>query len=296
MSAPAVRRADAEPAVAFAPVLYACDFSAGAPDALRVAVALARTYGAGIVGLHVIPTRLPAKGGFRSLPNPSLLRPSLRADLGRALDGALQPARAAGATTRSEIREGIAADEILQAAEALDAGVVVVGTRRRGVVGRSALGSVAENVLRHSGRPVLAVPADFHACAAWPQKILWATDFSADAALALRYAASIATRCDAELVALHVDEARVGQHRDSMRDVEERLRGEVAVAGAARRVATVAAAGRAADVIAAEAAAQVVDLVVMGASGAGALGRWVGSTVTAVARHSECPVLVVPRR
>ena len=290
-------RADGEPAVAFAPVLYACDFSASAPDALPVAVALARAYGAGIVALHVIPTRLPEVGGFRSLPNPSLLRPSLRDDIGRALDGALQPARAAGVATRAEIREGSPADGILEVAEALAAGVVVVGTRRRGALERSALGSVTETVLRKTSRPVLAVPPGFHASAAWPQKVLWATDFSDDAGLAVRYAASIARQCRAELAALHVDEALAGRHDGSARVLEERLRADLATAsGAAPGGEVIVAPGRAAAVIVAEAAARAVDLIVMGSSGAHALGRWFGSTATAVVRHSECPVLVVRRR
>jgi nucleotide-binding universal stress UspA family protein len=289
--------ADAAPAIALDPILCPCDFSAASPVSLGLAVPLARAYGAEIVALHVIPTKLPASGGFRSLANPALLRPHLRHDAARALDGALQPARAAGVVTKTALREGNPADEILQAAAALSAGLIVTGTHARGAVDRAVLGSVAETVLRKSACPVLAVPPAFHAGARWPRAVLWATDFSPDAGVALRYALSVAEKSRAELIAMHVQEGASGRRALATRRVKERIRGAVALAGGAERGAdAVVATGSAAGEILALARARAVDLVVLGASGTGALQRLLfGSTVMAVVRQSACPVLVVRR-
>jgi universal stress protein A len=246
----------AAPTVALDPILCPCDFSAVSPDALRAATRLARAFGAGIVGLHVLPTTLPAAGGFRALPNPALLRPRLGEELSRALDGALQPSRAASVPTKAELREGRPAETILEVAEALPAGLIVIGTHSRSTLDRAVLGSVAETVLRKATCPVLAVPPGFPAGATWPRAVLWARDFSPDA-LAERYALAIVDRSGAE---------------------------------------TVVAVGTASQEILALARERAVDLIVLGASGTGALQRLrFGSTVMAVVRHSACPVLVVRR-
>jgi len=294
----AIRPIDAAPAIALGPILCPCDFSAASPDALRLAVPLARAYGAEIVGLHVIPTKLPASGGFRSLANPALLRPRLRDDLSRALDGALQPARAAGVATKPALREGKPADEILKVADALPAGLIVMGTHGQGAVDRAVLGSVAETVIRKATCPVLAVPPAFLAVTGWPRTVLWATDFSPDARLALRYALSIAEKARADLIAMHVLEGQDRRRAGDTGRAEERLRGAVALAGGAELGAdAVVAAGSAAGEILGLARARAVDLIVLGASGTGALERLLfGSTVLAVVREAACPVLVVRRR
>ena len=294
------RSRDAAPAIALGPILCPCDFSAASPDALRLAVPLARAYGAEIVALHVIPTNLPASGGFRSLPNPALLRPHLRDDVSRALDGVLQPARAAAVVTRSALREGKPADEILKVAAALPAGLIVMGTHGRGAIDRAVLGSVAETVLRKATCPVLAVPPAFPAPAgaAWPRTVLWATDFSPDADLGLRYALSVAEKARADLIVVHVLEGE-GRHRAAgAHRAEERLRGAVALEGGAERDAeAVVAAGSPAGEILGLARARGVELIVLGASGMGALERMLfGSTVLGVVREAACPVLVVRRR
>jgi len=294
----AARACDAAPAIALSPILCPCDFSAASPVALGLAVPLARAYGAEIVALHVIPTKPPASGGFRSLANPALLRPHLRHDVSRALDGALQPARAAGVATKPALREGKPADEILSVAAALSAGLIVTGTHARGAVDRAVLGSVAETVVRKATCPVLAVPPTFLAGAAWPRTVVWATDFSPDARLALQYALSIAGKSRADLIAMHVEEDQDRRRAGDAGRAEERLRGAVALAGGAELGAdAVVTTGSAAGEILGLARARAVDLIVLGASGTGALERLLfGSTVLAVVREAACPVLVVRHR
>lgn len=63
------------------------------------------------------------------------------------------------ASPRVAVSEGDLARTILEAAEDLDAGVVVLGTRGLGGVRSFLLGSVSHQVLQHADRPVMVVPS-----------------------------------------------------------------------------------------------------------------------------------------
>jgi nucleotide-binding universal stress UspA family protein len=74
----------------------------------------------------------------------------------------LQTAETAGLTMEARVipREGSESQTILLEADATDAEVIVCGSRGRGAVARSLLGSTSTSVLHHATRPVLVVPAD----------------------------------------------------------------------------------------------------------------------------------------
>ena len=244
-------------ALALGPILLPCDFSTATAASIRAAAILAGRFGAEIVALHVIPSPLPASGGFRALPNPILLRARLHDDLKRALDGALEPARADAVVARAEQREGKPADEILALCSAMDAGLIVIGTHGRRAIDRALVGSVAETVLRRATCPVLAVPPFFAAEAEWPRTVLWANERSSDVGAALAYASAIAAKAGAALV--------------PARGVAPR-----SILGLARRCGA--------------------DLVVLGASRPGRIRRVLPrSAVLAIVREAPCPVLVVRR-
>ncbi len=65
--------------------------------------------------------------------------------------------REAGLTANAHHRIGDAADEIVRAAEELDADTIVIGSRGRTGVARLVAGSVARHVLRHASTSVLIV-------------------------------------------------------------------------------------------------------------------------------------------
>ena len=65
--------------------------------------------------------------------------------------------QAAGLTAEADRREGDAATEILAAAQAFKADLILLGTRGRTGVARLALGSVARNVLHHASSSILVV-------------------------------------------------------------------------------------------------------------------------------------------
>jgi nucleotide-binding universal stress UspA family protein len=56
------------------------------------------------------------------------------------------------------VTEGFPAATILQKADELDCDIIMMGTHGKGMIGHAFLGSVAEKVLRRSGKPVFTIP------------------------------------------------------------------------------------------------------------------------------------------
>lgn len=77
------------------------------------------------------------------------------------LERAVKDVEDTGAAAESTLIAGDhAAEAILAHASKTDAEMIVIATHGRSGVGKWLLGSVAEKVVRHAGRPVLVVPAD----------------------------------------------------------------------------------------------------------------------------------------
>lgn len=177
-------------------VLVGVDFSEGSDLGLVSAVRIAHLHGAIVHAVHVI----------ESMPNDGVLNPALdhREDIARALRGRLQKAVEQADVPledddlSTELRIGRPTDEMLAAAEDLDADVVVVGYRGKGLIERTLLGSVAAALVRQTKRP-LVVARDWGRDT--PRSVLAAVDLDADSVKVLRAAADWAQRSGA---ALHV--------------------------------------------------------------------------------------------
>ncbi|XVH33218.1 universal stress protein (plasmid) [Haloferacaceae archaeon DSL9] len=65
-----------------------------------------------------------------------------------------------GVSTTTERRYGEPADEVITAAEDIDADLIVIGGRKRSPVGKALFGSVAQSILLESDRPVMHVRTD----------------------------------------------------------------------------------------------------------------------------------------
>lgn len=118
-------------------ILIATDGSAGAARAIELGLELAEQQDARVLLLHVVPV-----GG---------------AVAARALDDAASRAGDCGIRFSVEVAAGEAAPQIVARAQALDADLVVIGSRGQAPDTGGALGSVSKAVLSAADRPVLIV-------------------------------------------------------------------------------------------------------------------------------------------
>jgi nucleotide-binding universal stress UspA family protein len=137
-------------------VLAATDFSDPALPAVEAGAAEARRLKADMTIIHVVdllPVMNPYYGEFFGLP-PMDLSDRMRKLWQSKLEECVQHFKAEGGGL---LRDGSAASAILGAASELSARLIVVGTHGRTGLGRVALGSVAEAVVRVAPCSVLIV-------------------------------------------------------------------------------------------------------------------------------------------
>jgi nucleotide-binding universal stress UspA family protein len=275
-------------------VLAATDLTPASDQALRQADALAWALGEPLHACHVIPDLLTVRMLF---PQARRRDDAVVRELEHHAAGLVQ-ASIAKLTGRplAELRVAIDAGSphaaILRRAEAIGAGVVVVGP-----------GRVAERVVRHAHCPVLVARASARGA------VLAATDFSEGAFLAVDSAAGEAARRGVPVALLHgLDLEAVTATLDwgvytvipLEREEEERVR-----AGARDRLRAlldrvgadgeaIVADGAPAAAIVAAARELPAELVVVGTVGRSGLARLaLGSVAEAVVGAAPCSVLVV---
>lgn len=137
--------------LSFQTILYPTDFSSCSEAAVPLARALAREQGARLVLLHVVPIETVPEGASMVPMDLEAYHVALE-ELRRRLEGPdLKLA------VETDVRQGDAQTEILQAADAWRADLIVMGTHGRTGLGRLLVGSVAEAVMRHAQCPVLTI-------------------------------------------------------------------------------------------------------------------------------------------
>jgi nucleotide-binding universal stress UspA family protein len=135
----------------FGTVIWATDGSDAALRALPYARALARS--APLVVVHVRELLVGRAGGQPTYADDDEIERQIRAQVEQLRDEGVDVSLRLVTTLDAN-----AAHEIAQVAAAVDAGVIVLGTRgRRPLVG-TILGSVAQRLLHLAPCPVLAVP------------------------------------------------------------------------------------------------------------------------------------------
>ena len=237
------------------------------------------------------------------------LNRALVADARRLADNTASELLLPGGTTIGRVAEGDPREEIIAAAKAWGADLIVLGARGLGAITEFLLGSVSLGVARHAPCPVLV-------CKGTPRDIRVVTvalDGSEHARRALAWATALplAEAVRARLVGVAEPQRYPASSPGILR---ERLRAAVDSIDAERRAAVArecaAAAetlrgrnarveievlsGTPADEIVRDAERHASDLIVVGARGLGAFKRLLlGSVSESVLRHAPCPVLVV---
>jgi nucleotide-binding universal stress UspA family protein len=136
-------------------ILIATDGSLSAREAVEFGLALAREQSAEAIVAHVVPAFdvLPVSGFALSGAVPHVRTPADTAPL----EEATRIAKDLGVHTRSKLLTGDPVDEIVAYADAINADLIVVGSRGHGAIASTLLGSVSRGALREARRPVLVV-------------------------------------------------------------------------------------------------------------------------------------------
>ena len=140
-------------------VLLATDGSKDAELATTTALELANSTGS---ELHIVLVEEPVYAYVDPSGYPFYAGAQLEHELEQQarmrLDAKVQKIRSAGgAVAEAHLRVGAAAAEIVDLAQEIGAGLIVIGSRGLGGIRRALMGSVSESVVRHAHCPVLVV-------------------------------------------------------------------------------------------------------------------------------------------
>jgi len=277
-------------------ILCAVDFSAPAQAAFRQALALSRARDAELALVIAVPVN--GRSGKKTTDIAALRR----------------AAGAAGVRTTVSVQHGDPVSVILRHANSMACDLIVLGTHNRTGFARLRSGSVAEQVARRATSPVLVVPVptpgtDRELDGSFAN-VLCPIDFSEVSRSALERALRIVHETSGRLTLVHVlpnldPMTRYGYYvahsdygppleRDAWQRLQEYVPSEMK--------ASIDVRARVVSGVPAEQIARVsreidADLVVMGVTARGAIGRrLLGSTAVRVMRSAGRPILVIPER
>jgi nucleotide-binding universal stress UspA family protein len=294
--------------VSFKNILLATDFSDASEKALHYATAIARFHGSKIYVVHVVP---PETTSFI----PEFPRDRQRHEAKREMETLGSRSELKPIAHETMLRAGSVWSALSAVIRQQNIDLVVLGTHGRGGLKKLVLGSVAEEVVRRAGCPVITVgphidvplssTGEFH-------RILFATDFHPASTKAIEYALLLANQFQAKLVLLHVmppaalpGPGRTFYHEKAINDWQARVR-----ATAKEKLEKLLSPyvklwsepeylvgfDFAAEGILKAAAEQKADLIVMGANrsmSAKVSAHVLGAVTHEVIRHAKCPVLTV---
>jgi nucleotide-binding universal stress UspA family protein len=285
----------------FKRIVCPVDLSTDSSEALRYAVALARSYNAKLFVLHCTPTATES-----GVNNRSDLEHIIEAFTREYLGWPMLPAL----DWETVIVSGEPDAEIAREAAERRADLIVMRSRRRPYAA-ALLGSVAESVCRMAPCPTLVTHRDEREWAGRTsnsldlKRVLVAYDFSSDSELALSYGQSFAQQYSAELHVLHVVPSRPKETAPEISLLP--LASETAFSKAVGALKTAAPhikvggwpvrhavrEGQPYREVLAYAEDHDVELICMGASGTDfGMRALFGSNADRVLRQAPCPILI----
>jgi nucleotide-binding universal stress UspA family protein len=282
----------------FETIVVGVDGRDGGRDALAFARLLQHTFGSTLIAVGAYP-----HDGFAGRPSSPAFESAVHEELAHAVvDDISHPgidARLLLAPDHSPARA------LHRIAEEQGAGLIVVGSDRRGPLGRVLAGDVTAGTLDGSPCPVAVAPRGLAEADPRLRTIGVGYDGSPEATEALELARTLAEHASASLELIEALPpfvpvgpwmvATISAH-DSQRDERRRLEAIVSEAAEhAREGATVLTVEGLPDTVLAQRSTDL-DLVVVGSRGYGPVKRLVlGGTSRRLVRRAACPVIVVPR-
>jgi len=282
-------------------ILLAMDGSTEAELAAETATELAKHTGSELHVLHVLALPIDTQ-------DPSSFEPEVRRQMEERTRATLEDLvgeieSSGGKVAGSHLGVGRPDAEIVEEAEEIGAGLIVMGSRGYGPIRQALIGSVSDSVVRHAHCPVLLVRGE---PLAFPTNILLATDGSEEADLASSTAVDVAERTGSELHVVHVGEVRpvyhpewhgyITHYEELQQEAQRQLEGHV------KRIESTGKTVARAHLRMGDPDTEIVGLagrlgaglIAVGSRGRGPLRRaLMGSVSESVVRHAPCPVMVV---
>ena len=274
-------------------ILIPVDGSANSDNTIDYGIYIAPKLEATLTGLHVIDVFLiqgpmmtdisatvgvpPYDGFFEAVETP------LKEKADAILKHFEDRCRTAGLPCLSKKNIGKISDTIIEEAESADLILMAKKGEHFHLKGGGLIGSVAEVVIRHSGKPVMVIPETFHEI----ESMGLAYDGSAPAGKALELSLNISEKAKWPVTVLIVS-ADAAKAATLSAQVEETAQKGVA------DCEVVISTGREADEILKFIREGSVELMVMGAYGHNRLREWLlGSTTSTIIQKSPIPVLLI---
>ena len=294
-------------------ILVPLDGSELAEIALPYAEELASRLKTEAALLQVVPRAYhvySAYGAVAQVPYTDEEMEPLKASAEDYLKGVADGLKNKGITTRTEVRVGAAADEIIKLADETNTGVVTMSTHGRTGISRWALGSVADKVARGTKQPVALIRAK----GAHPDvrekdildKAVVPLDGSKESEAVIPYIEELASKLEIEVTLFHMlapnyyiySETQLKQIeslRASAKDYIERVAAQLKQKGivAMAKFSEVTSGAEAKEIIKLADETQA-DVVAMSTHGRSGIGRWAfGSVADRVLHEGNTPLLLV---
>ena len=280
-------------------IVFATDFSPSADKAASYAQGLAKRFSSSLSLAHVVDLSVATRSEAAAVGLPI---DELRRTSAENQERLLDDMTLAGVRTTAHILESHnPAAAIVGFAKELRADLIVTGTNARHGLSKAILGSCAEGIIRHASCPVLTIGPNAKSAPKGSfsfHTVVFATDFSSNAALEAAVALSFAQDSVAKIYLCHVLD-RPG--KDICKTVELELKFEEALQQLIPRSTydwvspeRVVETGEVAPGILGLARKVDADLIVLGAKHSGTwYAHLVEGTVGQVLMKAECPVLAV---
>jgi nucleotide-binding universal stress UspA family protein len=148
-----VKKSLSETAAKFKSILLRFDGSEFSKRALNRACAMAKIEGAQVTALYVIP----CCQDMETFLSTGLIKENLKKEAKAIIGGAQKLAMDEGIAIKTEIVEGDAAEEIINAANRLGSDLIIGGTHAWSGIDKAIVGSIMESVIVNASCPVLVV-------------------------------------------------------------------------------------------------------------------------------------------
>lgn len=135
-------------------ILVAHDGSKYSQKAMKKAIEIAAPFGATLIVLSVVPEMRLTE---LSPVDQDRLREAMEKEAKKNLEKAKVSAAKTKIPIKTVVKQGNAADVIVETADRMRVGLVVIGSHGRHGMQRFLLGSISLSVVEHSRRPVLVV-------------------------------------------------------------------------------------------------------------------------------------------